>query len=134
MSRAKVQIFTTDLVDFSVKWPNFRGFRRAALKSLKGCRLPMVVLGIIFRDNFLENVKIFIDGTIAKIYFLSLYALEWLEPLTPNDWIEELGLLMKLLNFQVEIPTLKCSNFTIKVGFSSPLQGKTLESQNFPTT
>jgi hypothetical protein len=48
--------------------------------------------------------------------------------------IEELGLLLELLNFQVEIPTLKCSNLTIKVGFSSPLQGKTSESDNFPTT
>jgi hypothetical protein len=48
--------------------------------------------------------------------------------------IEELGLLMELLNFQVEIPTLKCSNLTIKVGFSSPLQGKTSKSNIFPTT
>jgi hypothetical protein len=48
-------------------------------------------------------------------------------------WIEELGLLMELLNFQVEIPTLKCSNSTIKVGFSSLLQGKTSESYIFPT-
>jgi hypothetical protein len=48
--------------------------------------------------------------------------------------IEELGLLMELLNFQVEIPTLNRSNSTIKVGFSSPLQGKTSESHIFPTT
>ncbi len=48
--------------------------------------------------------------------------------------IEEFGLLMELVNFQVEIPTLKCSNLTIKVGFSSPLQGKTSESHNLPTT
>jgi hypothetical protein len=48
--------------------------------------------------------------------------------------IEELGLLVELLNFQVEIPALKCSNLTIKVGFSSPLLGKTPESHNFPTT
>jgi hypothetical protein len=47
--------------------------------------------------------------------------------------VEELGLLMELLNFQVEIPTLKCLNLTIKVGFSSPLQGKTSESHNFAT-
>jgi hypothetical protein len=47
--------------------------------------------------------------------------------------IEELGLL-KLLNFQVEIPTLKYSNLTIKVGFSTRLQGKTSESYIFPTT
>jgi hypothetical protein len=47
--------------------------------------------------------------------------------------IEELGLLMELLNFQVEIPTLKRSNST-KVGFSSPLQGKTSESHNSSTT
>jgi hypothetical protein len=47
--------------------------------------------------------------------------------------IEELGLLIDLLNFQVEIPTLKCSNSTMKVGFSSPLQGKTSESHKFPT-
>jgi hypothetical protein len=48
--------------------------------------------------------------------------------------IEELGLLMELLNFQVEIPTSNRSNSTIKVGFSSPLQGKTSESHIFPTT
>jgi hypothetical protein len=48
--------------------------------------------------------------------------------------IEELGLLMELLNFQIEIPALKCSNLTLKVGFSSPLQGKTSESHNFSTT
>jgi hypothetical protein len=48
--------------------------------------------------------------------------------------MEELGLLMELLNFQVEIPTLNRSNSTIKVGFSSPLQGKTSESHNSPTT
>jgi hypothetical protein len=48
--------------------------------------------------------------------------------------IEEFGLLMELLNFQVEIPSLNRSNSTIKVGFSSPLQGKTLESYIFPTT
>jgi hypothetical protein len=48
--------------------------------------------------------------------------------------IEELSLLMELLNFQIEIPTLKRSNSTIKVGFSSPLQGKTSESYIFPTT
>jgi hypothetical protein len=48
--------------------------------------------------------------------------------------IEELGILMELLNFQVEIPTSNRSNSTIKVGFSSPLQGKTLESYIFPTT
>jgi hypothetical protein len=48
--------------------------------------------------------------------------------------IEELGLLMELLNFQVEIPTLNRSNSTIKVGFSSPLQGKTSKSYIFPTT
>jgi hypothetical protein len=48
--------------------------------------------------------------------------------------IEELGLLIELLNFQVEIPTLNRSNSTIKVGFSSPLQGKTLESYIFSTT
>jgi hypothetical protein len=48
--------------------------------------------------------------------------------------IEELGLLIELLNFQVEIPTLKCSNSTMKVCFSSPLQGKTTESHNSPTT
>jgi hypothetical protein len=48
--------------------------------------------------------------------------------------IEELGLLMELLNFQVEIPTLNRSNSAIKVGFSSPLQGKTSESYTFPTT
>jgi hypothetical protein len=47
--------------------------------------------------------------------------------------IEELGLLMELFNFQVEIPTLNRSNSAIKVGFSSPLQGKTTESNNFPT-
>ncbi len=35
---------------------------------------------------------------------------------------------MELLNFQFETPTLKGSNSTIKVGFSSPLQGKTSES------
>jgi hypothetical protein len=40
---------------------------------------------------------------------------------------------MELLNFQVEIPTLNRSNSTIKVDFSSPLQGKTLESYIFPT-
>jgi hypothetical protein len=48
--------------------------------------------------------------------------------------IEELGLLVELLNFHVKIPTLKCSNSSIKVGFSSPLQGKTSESYIFPTT
>jgi hypothetical protein len=48
--------------------------------------------------------------------------------------IEELGLLMELLNFQVKIPTLNHSNLSIKVGFSSPLQGKTTESHIFPTT
>jgi hypothetical protein len=48
--------------------------------------------------------------------------------------IEELGLLMELLNFQDEIPTLKRSNSAIKVGFSSQLQGKTSESHIFPTT
>jgi hypothetical protein len=48
--------------------------------------------------------------------------------------IEELGLLMELVNFQVEIPTSKCSNSTINVDFSSPLQGKTSESHNSPTT
>jgi hypothetical protein len=48
--------------------------------------------------------------------------------------IEELGLLMELLNFHVKIPTLKGSNLTIKVGFSSPLQGKPSESRNSPTT
>jgi hypothetical protein len=48
--------------------------------------------------------------------------------------IEELGLLMELLNFQIEIPTLNRSNSTIKVGFSSSLQGKILESHVFPTT
>jgi hypothetical protein len=48
--------------------------------------------------------------------------------------IEELGLLMEFLNFQVEIPTLNRSNSTIKVGFASPLQGKTSESYIFPTT
>jgi hypothetical protein len=48
--------------------------------------------------------------------------------------IEELGLLVELLNFQVEIPTLKRSNSIMKVGFSSPLQGKTSESYIFPTT
>jgi hypothetical protein len=48
--------------------------------------------------------------------------------------IEELGLLIELLNFHVKIPTLKCSNSTIKVGFSNPLQGKTTESHNSPTT
>jgi hypothetical protein len=48
--------------------------------------------------------------------------------------IEELGLLIELLNFQVKIPTLKCSNSNMKVGFSSPLQGKTTESHNSPTT
>jgi hypothetical protein len=37
--------------------------------------------------------------------------------------IEELGLLIELVNFQVEIPTLNRSNSTMKVGFSSPLQG-----------
>jgi hypothetical protein len=47
--------------------------------------------------------------------------------------IEELGLLMELINFQVEIPTLNHSNSTIKVGFSSPLQGKTSESNISPT-
>jgi hypothetical protein len=35
---------------------------------------------------------------------------------------------MELLSFQVEIPTLKGSNSTIKVGFSSLLLGKTSES------
>jgi hypothetical protein len=39
--------------------------------------------------------------------------------------IEELGLLMESLNFHVKIPTLKRSNSSIKVGFSSPLQVKT---------
>jgi hypothetical protein len=48
--------------------------------------------------------------------------------------IEELGLLLELIKFQVEIPTLNHSNLTIKVGFSSYLQGKTTESHNFPTT
>ncbi len=48
--------------------------------------------------------------------------------------VTNVGLLMELLNFQVEIPTLKCSNSTMKVGFSSPLQGKTSESHNSPTT
>ncbi len=48
--------------------------------------------------------------------------------------IEELGLLMELLSLHVKIPTLKCSNSTIKVGFSSPLQSKTSESHNSPTT
>jgi hypothetical protein len=48
--------------------------------------------------------------------------------------IEKLDVLMQLLNFHVEIPTLNRSNSTIKVGFSSPLQGKTSESYIFPTT
>jgi hypothetical protein len=48
--------------------------------------------------------------------------------------IEELGLLMELLNFQIEIPTLNRSNLTIKVGFFSPLQGRTSESYIFLTT
>jgi hypothetical protein len=48
--------------------------------------------------------------------------------------IEELDLLTELLNFQVQIPTLNRSNSAIKVGFSSPLQGKTSESYLFPTT
>jgi hypothetical protein len=47
--------------------------------------------------------------------------------------IKELGLLIELLNFQVEIPTLNRSNSSIKVGFSSQLQGKTTESNKFPT-
>jgi hypothetical protein len=41
---------------------------------------------------------------------------------------------MEPLNFQVEIPTLNRSNSAMKVGFSSPLQGKTSESYIFPTT
>jgi hypothetical protein len=48
--------------------------------------------------------------------------------------IEEMGLLMEFFNFQVEIPILKRSNLSIKVDFSSPLQGKTSESHNSPTT
>jgi hypothetical protein len=48
--------------------------------------------------------------------------------------IEELGLPIELLNFQFEIPTLKCSNLTIKVGFFSQLQGKTSESHNSQAT
>ncbi len=48
--------------------------------------------------------------------------------------IEELGLLMELINFQVESSTLKRSNSTMKIGFSSPLLGKTSESHNSPTT
>jgi hypothetical protein len=52
----------------------------------------------------------------------------------PWSGIEELSLLMELLNFQVEISTLKDSNFSIKVGFSSPLQGKTSESNLDQTT
>jgi hypothetical protein len=48
--------------------------------------------------------------------------------------IEKLGLLMELVNFQVEIPTLKRSNLTMKIAFSSPLQGKISESHNSPTT
>jgi hypothetical protein len=35
---------------------------------------------------------------------------------------------MELLNFQVEIPNLKGSNSTIKVGFSSPFLYKPSES------
>jgi hypothetical protein len=46
--------------------------------------------------------------------------------------IEEFGILMEFSNFQVEIITLKRSNSSIKVGFSSPLQGKTPESHNSP--
>jgi hypothetical protein len=46
----------------------------------------------------------------------------------------ELDLLMELVNFQVEIPTLKCSNSSMKIGFSSLLQGETTESHNSPTT
>jgi hypothetical protein len=48
--------------------------------------------------------------------------------------IEELGLLMDLINFQVENPTLNHSNLILKFGFSSQLQGKTTESHNFSTT
>jgi hypothetical protein len=39
---------------------------------------------------------------------------------------------MELLNFQVEISTLKGLNSTIH--YSSPLLGKTSESHNSPTT
>jgi hypothetical protein len=46
--------------------------------------------------------------------------------------IEELGLLMELVNFKVEIPTLKCSNSTIKVGFSWRNLQNLITLQNFP--
>jgi hypothetical protein len=42
--------------------------------------------------------------------------------------IEEFGLLMEFLNYQIEIPTLNRSNSNTKIGFSSSLQGKTPES------
>ncbi len=82
---------------------------------------------------------------VAQIHgfgLLALFSIEFLlfirvgrsiESERLQSGIEELGLLKELLNFQVEIPTLKCSNLTMKVGFSSPLQGKTTESNNFPT-
>jgi hypothetical protein len=36
--------FSSDLVDFSMEYRYFRGFKRATRKSLKGRRLPMAVL------------------------------------------------------------------------------------------
>jgi hypothetical protein len=64
MSRAKIETFSTDLSDFSMKYAYFRGFRRASLKSLKGRmrpagrRLPMA--GINFpRQKVQEKFAIF---------------------------------------------------------------------------
>jgi hypothetical protein len=49
-----------------------------------------------------------------------------IEPWRLWSGIDDLGPLMKLLNFQVEIPTLTGSNSTLKVGFSRSFQWKPL--------
>jgi hypothetical protein len=41
MLRAKIETFSTDFSDFSMKYAYFRGYRRARLKSSKDRRLPM---------------------------------------------------------------------------------------------
>jgi hypothetical protein len=42
--RAKIWIFSKDLIDFAPKKGFFRGFRRAAFESLKGRGLAMAAL------------------------------------------------------------------------------------------